>query len=97
MRVSTAGTPAHEVLTTCVRATAAQRQYAVATESRVALGRTFSAYGEVLKYVKQFKYLGRIVSYDDNDTPAIRRNIKRARRQWGQFRKVIERESMSPR
>ena len=47
--------------------------------------------------MRQFKYLGRIVSYDDNDTPAIRRNIKRARRQWGQFRKVLKRESVPPR
>jgi hypothetical protein len=50
-----------------------------------------------LKSVRRFKYLGRIVSYDDNDTPAIRRNIKKARRQWGQFWKVLERESVPPR
>ena len=73
MQVSTAGTPA--------QATAARRQHSVAAESRAALSRTFSAYGETLKSVRQFKYLGRIVSYDNNDTPAIRRNIKKARRQ----------------
>ena len=55
-----------------------------------------SAYGELLKSVWQFKYLGRIVSYDDNDTPAIRRNIKKAWRQRDQFRKVLERESVTP-
>ena len=71
MQVSTAGTPAHEASATCKRATAARRQYAVASASRPAMDRTFTAYGEVLKSVKQFKYLGRIVSYDDNDTPAI--------------------------
>ena len=58
--------------------------------SRAALDRTFSTYGEVLKLVRQFKYLGRIVSYEGNDTTAICRNIKKARRQWGQFRKVLE-------
>ena len=47
--------------------------------------------------MRQFKYLGRIVSYDDNATPAIHRNTKKARRQWGQFRKVLERESVPPR
>merc|ERR1711966_84963 len=88
MQVSTAGTPAHEVSATCVRATAA---------GRAALDRTFSAYGEVLKSVRQFKYLGRIVSYDDNDTPTIRRNIKKARRQWGQFRRLLERDSVPAR
>ena len=44
------------------------------------MDRTLSAYGELLKSVRQFKYLGRIVLYDDNGTPAIRRNIKKARR-----------------
>ena len=58
--------------------TAARHQHAIAAEGRAALDRTFSAYGEVLKSVRQFKYLGRIVSYDDNDTPAIRRNIKKS-------------------
>ena len=96
MQVSTASTPAHEASTTCERATTARRQHAVAAASRTALGRTFSAYGEVLKSVRQFKYLGRIVSYGDDDTPAIRRNIKRARRQWRQFRKVLERDSVPP-
>ena len=97
MQVSMAGTSVHEASATCKRATAARRQYTVAAASRAALGCTFTAYGEVLKSVRQFKYLGRIVSYDNNDTPAIRRNIKRARRQWGQFRKVLERESVPPR
>ena len=66
---------------------------AVAAESRAALNRTFLVCGETLKSVRQFKYLGRIVSYDDSDTPAIRRNTKKAQRQWGQFRKVLERKS----
>ena len=73
MQVFTAGTPAHESLATC--------------RSRAALDRTFMSYREVLKLVQKFKYLGSIVSYDNNDTPAIRRNIKKAWRQWGQFMK----------
>ena len=97
MQVSTAGAPAHEASATCKRATVTRRQHAVATESPAALRQSFSAYGEILNCVRQFKYLGRIVSYDDNDTPAIRRNTKKARRQWGQFRKELERESVPPR
>ena len=58
MQVSTAGTPAHEALQTCRRASAARRQHAVAAESQAALLRTFLAYGELLKVVRQFKYLG---------------------------------------
>ena len=54
-------------------------------------------YGELLKVVRQFKYLGRVVSYDGNDTPAVRRNIKKARLTWGQFPKVLEKEEVPPR
>ena len=60
-----------------------RRQHAVAAESLVALRQSFSAYDKILNCVLQFKYLGRIVSYGDNDTPSIRRSIKKARRQWG--------------
>ena len=82
---------------TCRRETAARRQHAVAVESRAALLRTFSMYGELLKVVRQFKYQGRVVSYDGNDTPAVRRNIKKARLTWGQFPKVLEKEEVPPR
>ena len=64
----------------------------MAAESLTALRQTFSAYDEVLSCVRQFKYQWRIVSYDINITPAIRRNIKKARRQWGQFRKTLEQD-----
>ena len=37
--------------------------------------------GNHIQKVKEFKYLGRIVSENDDDKPAIRRNIKRARQQ----------------
>jgi hypothetical protein len=85
MQVSTAGTPRHDASKTCQQMAAARRQHVIAAQGRTALRHTFTAYGEPLKRVNQFKYLGRIVSYNDNDTPAVRRNIKRARRVWGQF------------
>ena len=44
--------------------------------------------------MEQFKYLGRVLSFDDNDTPAIRRNIKRARQVWGRISKVIAKDSV---
>ena len=37
-------------------------------------------HSEPLKRVNQFKYLGRIVSWDDNDSLAVRQNVKRAPR-----------------
>ena len=97
MQVTTAGTPGHEASKTCQRTAAARRQHATAAQGRAALRQTFTAYDEPLNRVTQFKYLGRIMSYDDNDTPAVRRNIKRARRVWGPFRKLLEKEEVPPR
>ena len=75
---------------------AAQRhQHFVAAEGARALGRTFTAYGDSeLRRVEQFKYLGRVLSFDDNDTPAISRNTKWARQVWGRISKVIAKDSV---
>ena len=97
MQVSTVGTPAHEASKTCQQMAAARRQHAIVAQGKADLRQTFTAYSEPLKRVYQFKYLRRIVSYDDNDTPAVRRNVKRARRVWGQFRKLPEKEEVPPR
>ena len=78
MQVSTAGKPSHETSKTCRNMTAARRQHAVTAQGKGALRQFFTAYGEPLRQVSQFKYLGRVVSCEDNNTPAVRRNIKQA-------------------
>ena len=92
-----AGPPAHKNSLTCCRATAARCQHTVVADSRAALRQIFSAYCELLKAVRQFKYVGYDVSYYNNDTPAVRRNIKKDRWTWGQFQKVIEKEEVPSR
>ena len=70
----------HETSKTCRRMAAQQRQHLVAAEGARAMERTFTAYGESeLCRVERFKYLGRVLSYDDNDIPTSRQNFKRAR------------------
>ena len=80
------GTSKHEESNTCRRIAAQRRQHLMAAEGARAMQCTFTVYGEVeLRQVERFKYLGRVLSYDDSDTPAIRRNLKRARQVWGQL------------
>ena len=55
---------------------------------------TFTAYGEELRRVDRFKYLGRMLSYDDSDTPAVRRNLKKARAAWGATSTIIAKEEV---
>ena len=59
--------------------------------------RTFTAYREAeLRRVDRFKYLGRVLLYDDSDTPAICHNLKRARAVWGRISVVIAKEFVPP-
>jgi hypothetical protein len=42
--------------------------------------------------VKEFKYLGRITSDDDDDLPAVRDNLKKVRARWARVSRVLTRE-----
>jgi len=59
----------HTVL--CQRGWERKRQHAAAVRSQEALGRSFTAYGEELERVEVFKYLGRLIAYDDSNTQAM--------------------------
>ena len=67
------GTPKHENSKTCQRMATKRRQHLVAAKGARALELTFTAYGDSeLRRMEQFKYLGRVLSFDRNDTPTIR-------------------------
>ena len=60
--------------------------------------RKFIAYQkDTLRSIEIFKYLGRNIAWDDCNTPAIRRNLKRAHQVWGRISKVITTEEVQPR
>ena len=42
----------------------------------------------------RFKYLGRIMSQDDNDVPTMRGNLKRAWATWGRVSKILTRQEV---
>ena len=47
-------------------------QHEAAEAARVALAQSFMAYGDNLERVKVFKYLGRLLAYNINNTQAMR-------------------------
>jgi hypothetical protein len=55
-------------------------QHEASEAARIALARTFTAYGEDLKKVEVIKYLGRLLAYNNNDSQAIQSNLKKARK-----------------
>ena len=53
---------------------------------------SFTVYGKNLERVREFKYLGRILREDDDDTSSIMQQVKRARSKWNSIAKVLKRE-----
>ena len=43
-----------------------------------------------------FKYLGRLMTFDDNDAQALARNIKKACQVWTGISKVLRLENADP-
>ena len=67
------------------------------SDSAKALEAKFFAYGVELERVEVFKYLGRLIAYDDEDTHAVRGNLKKAWRVWALISHVLRAENASPR
>ena len=65
------GTAKREESRTCQEMAARRCQHLVAAEGARAMQHTFTAYGEELRREDRFKYLGRMLLYDDSDTPII--------------------------
>jgi hypothetical protein len=48
---------------------------------------------EKINMVQQFNYLGRVLTYNDDDLKAVESQLVKARRVWGQIGKVIKKKS----
>jgi hypothetical protein len=56
----------------------------------------FTMYGEELERVEVFKYLGHVLAYKDNDSQAVRGNLKKARGIWARISCTLRAENASP-
>ena len=63
-----------------------------AAEGEAATERVFNAYRRRVKLVKEFRYLGRILTSTDDDWPAVVGNIRKARASWGRLARILGRE-----
>ena len=52
----------------------------------------FTINGEKIERVKEFRYLGRILIEDDDDSRCIEDQLKRARSRWWRMAKLLKRE-----
>ena len=78
LQAETVGTPAHLASKLCRDLTKQRQQNAVVAAGAQVLEQTFTAYDAKLRRVRQFKYLGQILAMDNNDLPAMCRNLKEA-------------------
>ncbi len=81
----------------CQRGWERKRQHAAAVRSQEALRHSFTAYGEELERVEVFKYLGRLIAYDDSDTQAMQLNLRKARGCWAWILHVLRAENATAR
>ena len=57
----------------------------------------FTVNGEDLEQVSEFKYLGRLLSSNGSDWPAVYYNLKKARKRWMRVSRVLTREGADSR
>ena len=67
-----------------------------AAEGEAATERAFNAYGKRMQSVKEFRYLGRILTSTDDDWPAVARNLQKARATWGRLARILGQEGADP-
>ena len=74
-----------------------RRQHLRRAQATKAQRREFTIYGDTLKRVESFKYLGRWMSEDDQDGRAVRAQLTNARKTWARLSNVLCGKYASPR
>jgi hypothetical protein len=89
--------PAHINTKECRGGTARLHQRDMAVQSALASRQQFTVHGDVLERVEVFRYLGRLLSQDDNDIHAMRSQLCKAHGTWARVGQVLRRENAPPR
>ena len=86
----------HEQLAYCREGTARRVQQNWRVRSALALRRQFNIDSDMLEYVEVFKYLGRMLHMHDEDRPAVRAELRKARACWNRIARVLDGKNASP-
>ena len=82
----------HRSSKACMDGAAMIRQRGLVEAARKAREVTFTIYGQTLRNVETFKYLGRPMSSTDGDAAAVFRNISLARQKWARCSRILARD-----
>jgi hypothetical protein len=64
--------------------------------SALALCHQFTVHGDALEKVKIFKYLGKMMTQDDNGIRAMQYQLRKARGTWARIGQVLRSENATP-
>ena len=68
-----------------------------AVSSALALRRQFMIHGDVLEHLEVFKYLGCLLTQDNDDAQAIQQQLQKAWGMWARVGQVLCGENVGPR
>jgi hypothetical protein len=89
--------PTHINTKECVIRTVRRHQRDMAVRLALALRQQFTVHGDVLERVEVFRYLGRMLSQDDDNIQAVQSQLCKARGTWAWVGQVLRRENAPPR
>jgi hypothetical protein len=88
--------PTHINTKECRVGTARRHQRDMAVRSALALRQQFTVHGDVLERVEVFRYLGHLLSQDDDDIQAVQSQLCKARGTWARVGQVLRKENAPP-
>jgi len=86
----------HQASRGCQEAQANRQRFLDSKVQETAREVVFMVNGVPIKTVREFKYLGRMLEDNDDDLPAVERNLKRARQKWGRISRILSKKSARP-
>ena len=76
----------------CKKGAERKKRRLAEAETRESSERAFEAYGEPIKNVSAFKYMGRVLTAGNDNCLAVVGNLGKAQRTWGQVSRVMGRD-----
>ena len=87
----------HKSTTMCKRVAERKHRRLAKTEIREIMEMAFEVYGQQIKSVPRFTYLGRVMTTGDDNWPAVAGNLEKARKSWGRMQGILRREGATTR
>ena len=86
----------HQETNQCKKGAERKQRRLSAAEVETTSEKAFHAYGNKMRAVIEFRYLGRVMTDTDDNWPAVAGNLRKARVSWGRLERILGREGADP-